>query len=140
MKDILTNQYFVVGVMSVLIFTLTQLFKYLIKARTKRIKNDRARRIANITILLIPFALGVVLEFVYSTYIMHTPPSVIVGLGYGTSGVSLYSVVERFFKVPNPYETEEGHAVTDLVEEVSKDGEVNKDDKDAIKEFWKKVK
>jgi archaellum biogenesis protein FlaJ (TadC family) len=140
MKDILTNQYFVVGVMSVLIFTLTQLFKYPIKAVTKRIKNDRARRIANITILLIPFALGVVLEFVYSTYIMHTPSSQFVGLGYGTAGVSLYSVIERFFKVPNPYNTADGEAVTQLVDDVRKDGEVDEKDRDAIKEFWEKVK
>jgi hypothetical protein len=73
---------------------------------------------------------------------LHGVFSVITGLGYGTAGISLYGVVERFFKVkiPNPYETEEGRAVIELVDEISKDGKVDEKDKHAVKDFWDKVK
>ena len=113
-----------------------------IKYFTKKIKNERLRRIVNATILLIPFALGVLADFLYSTYYLHAAFSVITGLGYGTAGISLYGAIERFFKVKtqNPYETEAGEAVTELVEEISKDGKVDGKDKHAVADFWKKVK
>jgi hypothetical protein len=73
---------------------------------------------------------------------LHGVFSVITGLGYGTAGISLYGVVERFFKVkvPNPYDSEEGKAVTEFVEDISKDGKVDGKDKNAVKDFWNKVK
>ena len=139
---LLNNSYFVWGSMAVIIFALTQVLKLPIKACTKHIGNERVRRMVNSTILLIPFAVGVVLDFVYSTYYLHGAFSIINGLGYGTAGISLYGAVERFFKVKslNPYNTEEGKAVTELVEEVSKDGKVDANDKHAVKDFWDKVK
>lgn len=142
MKELLYNAYFVWCAMAVIIFIATQILKLPIKIATKRFKNERVRKMFNATILLIPFGLGIFLDFLYSTYILHTAFSVLAGLGYGTAGISLYGVVERFFKVKieNPYDTEEGKAVTELVNEVSKDGKVDKKDKDAVKEFWKKVK
>jgi hypothetical protein len=142
MWELLHNEWFVWCAMAVIIFLVTQIVKLPIKFGTKHIKNERARRIANSVILLIPFALGVVCDFLYSTYILHTATSVIVGLGYGTAGISLYGAVERFFKVKveNPYNSEEGKAVTELVEAVTADGKVDKKDQDPIKEFWKKVK
>ena len=142
MKELLQNPNFAWGAMAVIIFAFTQILKMPIKFGTKHIKNARTRKIANATILLIPFALGVALDFLYSTYITHTAFSVLAGLGYGTAGISLYGVIERFFKVKidNPYQTEEGKAVTEFVTDVAKDGSVDKKDKDAVKEFWKKVK
>lgn len=142
MWELLHNEWFVWCAMAVIIFLVTQIVKLPIKFGTKHIKNERARRIANSVILLIPFALGVFCDFLYSTYILHTATSVIVGLGYGTAGISLYGAVERFFKVKveNPYNSEEGKAVTELVEAVTADGKVDKKDQDPIKEFWKKVK
>lgn len=142
MHELIYNQYFVCGAMAVIIFLTTQLLKCPIKWGTKHIKNERARRIANATILLIPFALGVTADFLYSTFILHTAGSILTGLGYGTAGISLYGVIERFFKVkiPNPYDSVEGEAVTELVDEVTKDRKVDKHDTDAVKEFWKKVK
>jgi hypothetical protein len=128
--------------MAVIIFALTQVLKLPIKACTKHIKKERVRRMVNATILLIPFAVGVVLDFVYSTYYLHGAFSVINGLGYGTAGISLYGAIERFFKVKteNPYETQAGKAVTELVEDISKDGKVDEKDKHAVKDFWDKVK
>ena len=140
--SLLRNEYFVWGAMAVIIFALTQVLKLPIKACTKHIANERVRRMVNATILLIPFAVGVALDFVYSTYYLHGAFSIINGLGYGTAGISLYGASERFFKVkvPNPYETEEGKAVTELVDEISADGKVDGNDKHAVADFWNKVK
>ena len=140
--ELLKNEYFVWCAMAVIIFALTQVLKLPIKACTKHIKNERVRRMVNATILLIPFAIGVLADFLYSTYYLHTAFTVITGLGYGTAGISLYGAIERFFKVKteNPYETEAGRAVTELVNEISKDGKVDGSDKHAVKDFWDKVK
>lgn len=140
--ELLKNDYFVWCAMAVIIFALTQVLKLPIKACTKHIKNERVRRMVNATILLIPFALGVLADFLYSTYYLQTAFTVITGLGYGTAGISLYGAIERFFKVKtdNPYETETGKAVTELVNEISKDGKVDENDKHAVKDFWDKVK
>lgn len=140
-KQLLANEYFVWCAMAVIIFGVTQLLKLPIKAVTKRIKNERVRRSVNAIILLIPFALGVLAEFLYTTYYLHTTFTVITGLGYGTAGISLYGIIERFFKVKvsNPYETEEGKAIQELVDNVSADGKVDKNDIDYVKEFNKKI-
>ena len=140
--SLLKNDYFVWCAMAVIIFALTQVLKLPIKACTKHIKNERIRRMVNATILIIPFAVGVLADFLYSTYYLHTAFTVITGLGYGTAGISLYGAIERFFKVKtdNPYETEAGKAVTELVEEISKDGKVDENDKHAVADFWNKVK
>lgn len=140
-KQLLSNEYFVWCAMAVIIFLVTQVLKLPIKATTKHIKNERVRKIVNATILLIPFGLGVLAEFLYTTYYLHTVFTVITGLGYGTAGISLYGIIERFFKVKvsNPYETEEGKVVTELVEKVQKDGKINKSDVSAVDEFWNAI-
>lgn len=142
MSELLNNVYFVGCAMAVIIFFVTQLLKMPIKHFTAKIGDERKRHIANATILLIPFALGIAFDFIYSTYVTHTAFSIIVGLGYGTAGISLYGVIERFFKVKieNPYECEEGEAVQELVGAVAADGKVNKKDIDPVKDFLKKVK
>lgn len=142
LKILLENEYFVWCAMALIIFGVTQLLKLPIKVCTKRIKNDRTRRIVNSTILLIPFMLGLVAEFLYSTYYLHIAFTGITGLGYGAAGVSLYGIVERFFKVKidNPYETtEEGKAVKELVEKVQEDKKIDENDKSAVDEFWKTI-
>lgn len=139
---LLNNNYFVLCAMAVIIFGLTQAIKLPIKYFTNKISNERVRKMVNATILLIPFSLGVLADFLYSTYYLHTAFTIITGLGYGTAGISLYGVVERFFgvKTENPYDSEEGKVVTELVADISKDGKVDKTDKNAVKEFWNKVK
>lgn len=138
---LLENEYFVLSAMALIIFGLTQLLKLPIKFFTNKLKNKRARKMVNATILLIPFALGVLADFLYSTYYLHTAFSVITGLGYGTAGISLYGVIERFFKIKteNPYNSEEGQAVIELVGEISADGKVDNNDKHAVKDFWNKA-
>ena len=139
---LLNNDYFVWCAMAVIIFALTQVLKLPIKYFTKKISNQRVRRMVNATILLIPFALGVLVDFLYSTYYLHSAFTIITGLGYGTAGISLYGAIERFFKVKtdNPYETEAGKAGAELVEEISADGKVDENDKHAVADFWNKVK
>jgi hypothetical protein len=140
--ELLKNPFFVSCAMAVIIFALTQVLKLPIKHFTEKIKNERVRRMVNATILLIPFALGVLADFLYSTYYLQTAFTVITGLGYGSAGISLYGIIERFFKVKieNPYDCEEGKAVKELVKDVSKDKKVDGNDKNAVKDFWDKVK
>ena len=142
LSKFLHNEYFIWCAMAVVIFLLTQVLKLPIKFFTKKIKRERVRKIVNATILLIPFALGIVCDFLYSTYYLHTAFSIITGLGYGTAGISLYGIIERFFKVKtnNPYNSEEGKAVLELVKSVSKDSKVDGGDKQALKEYLDKVK
>lgn len=146
-KQLLANSYFIGGVMSVVIFAVTQLIKMPIKAITKKYsKTEENRNIANIIILFIPFALGLIFEFLYYTYYLHTTFTGLRGLSLGTSAVAIYRVVKpilaRFkVKVENPYtETEEGKAVTELVEEISEDGKIDSEDIDAVQKFLDKIK
>lgn len=141
LHDILHNDYFIWCAMALIIFLITQVLKLPIKACTNKIKNERARKSVNAIILLIPFGVGVLCEFLYTTYYLHTAFTVIAGLGYGTTGISLYGVVERFFKVKtkNPYSTEEGKAVTSLIDSITADGKVDSNDQSAVQEFLNKI-
>lgn len=142
MLELLNNVYFVSCAMAVIVFLVTQVLKLPIKHFTSKIKKERVRKLVNATILLIPFAVGVLGDYLYCTYYTHTAFSVIAGLGYGTAGISLYNIIERTFKVKtqNPYDTEEGKAVVQLVEAVLEDGNVDEQDADAVKSFLEKVK
>lgn len=144
MVELLHNKAFILAAMGAIIFAITQLVKQPIKVLTKRfIKNPRAKKMANIVILFVPFALGIIADILYSTYFLHTAFSIITGLGYGMAAISLYSAVERFFgtKIDNPYkDTKEGKAVVELTEEIGKDGKIDEKDADPIKAFWDKVK
>lgn len=138
---ILRNGWFIGCTMAVIIFVATQLLKLPIKHFTKKIKDESKRKLVNSTILLIPFVLGIFLAFLHSTCV-HTTFYVITGLKYGTAGISLYGIIERFFniKIKNPYDTEEGKAVTDLVNNITADGKIDSSDSTAVQEFLDKVK
>lgn len=142
MQELLHNKVFILCAMAVIIFAVTQVLKLPIKFFTNKIKNQTTKKRVNATILLIPFALGILFEFLYGKYVTITPFNVITGLGYGFSGISLYNIVERFFgiKTRNPYDSEEGQAVTELIQSVSADGKIDSKDQDAVKAFWDKVK
>ena len=137
--ELLNNEAFVFSAMAVVVFVLTNLFKIPIKHFTKKITNERKRRMANATILVIPFVLGIALDFVYSTFYLHTMFSVITGIGYGSAGISLYGVVERFFKVKVNNEwvdTEEGRKIKAEADElISKDTETES----AVEKFKRTV-
>lgn len=143
LHELLHNTNFVWCAMAVIIFIITQIIKQPYKFLTKKtIKNERARKIANTVILLLPFAFGILLEFLYTTYYLHSTFTIIAGLTYGTTSLSLYNIVERFFKIKidNPYNTtEEGKAVTELIEDITADGKIDNTDKSAVQEFLDKL-
>lgn len=138
-KQLLDNSYFVWCAMAVVIFGLTELLKLPIKALTNKITKERLRRIVNIVILLLPFALGVLAEYLFSTYYLHTEFSVVTGLTWGGTSITGYAFVERFLGVKNPYKTKDGQAVLDFVDDVTADGKVDSNDNDAVKDFYDKI-
>ena len=70
MKDILYNYEWMCVIMAVFIFLFTFVLKYPIKLATKRIKDERKRKMANATILLIPFMLGILCEYAYTHWLL----------------------------------------------------------------------
>lgn len=145
LDTLLSNEYFVGCAMAIVVFGLTFLFKLPIKAITKKISNERVRRAVNSVILIIPFLLGLLAEFLFGYYYLHVPFTGMSGLGYGTGGVSMYAFVEQFFKkktgiqLDNPFNGESGDAVKKLVEDIQADGKLDKDDASAVEEFWKTI-
>lgn len=138
LDNLFQNPYFIGSAMAVIIFLITQIIKLPYKLFTKKtIKNERTRKIANAVILLVPFGLGVLFQFLYATYYLKETLDVIVGLGYGTASISLYGIIERFFKIkiPNPYDTKEGKEVLKLVDDITADGKIDEADKSAVQEF-----
>lgn len=146
-KELLTNSYFIGGVMAVLTFAITQLLKLPIKNFTKWLTakynlSQRATKIMNVSILFIPFAIGLGFEALYYTHYLHAAFTGLRGLSIGASSITLFNAIERFFKVkiPNPYtDTEEGKAVVKLVEDVTADGKIDHEDVDAVQEFLDKI-
>ncbi len=150
-KQLLANDYFVVCAMAVIIFGLTQLLKLPIKAATKHIKNENTRGVVNLVILIIPFGLGLLAEFLFDVMYLHNDFTGIAGLQYGSSSLLVYSVFEKIakkigskVKIKNPYkETEEGKAVVEFVEGVI-NSPVEKsvetaDKEDAVQDFWDNI-
>ncbi len=146
LKTLLENEYFVWCAMAVVIFGLTQLLKLPIKAATKHIKNEKTRGIVNLVILIIPFALGLLAEFLFDGLYLHNEFSGIAGLQYGSASLLVYGVFEKIakrtgieIKLNNPLDTDEGKAVQELVNKVQEDGKIDKTDASAVDEFWKTV-
>ena len=133
--------------MAVIIFCLTQILKLPIKAITKHIKNEKTRGIVNLVILIIPFGLGLLAEFLFDGLYLHNSFAGIAGLQYGSASLLVYGVFEKIAKktgikvtIDNPYETtEEGEAVKELVNKVQEDGKIDKSDISAVDEFWEKI-
>ena len=142
MDALLHNMTFIYCAMALVIFFITNLLKLPIKMLTGKIKSETIRKRVNTIIYLIPFALGIILDFVYCTYYLNCAYSIIRGLTYGTASISLYHGIEQNFKikVDNPYETEEGKAALEMVEKVKKDGQITMEDVPAVKDFWDAVK
>lgn len=140
LHSLLHNTYFVWCAMAVFIFLITQILKLFIKYWTNKIKNERKRKIVNSVILLIPFGVGILAEFLYEMFYLHcafTFASSITGLGYGMASIALYSIVERGFKVKisNPFDSEEGKAVIRLIEGLVQDGKISEEDFVYIQQF-----
>lgn len=137
LNTLLHNTYFVWCAMAIILFGITQLIKWPIKHFTKKIGNKKVRTLVNTAILLIPFAFGILLDFLYSTYYLKEAFNAINGLGYGMAAISLYGIIERFLKikVDSPYDTADGKSVTELIYNLANDGKLDAKDAEAIQEF-----
>jgi uncharacterized membrane protein YagU involved in acid resistance len=143
MEEILHNMSYISFVMPIIIFLITNVLKLPIKAlTTKLISNETTKKRVNTIICIIPFALGIVFEIVYCTHYLNEAYSIIRGLNYGTNTILLYHIFEHNFKtkIYNPFETEQGQEVMELVEEITADGKIDEKDMDAIQKFWDSVK
>lgn len=129
-------------IMSIIVVLLTTIFKLPIKALTKRLvsklkiedyetkeeydaayaKKEKARKAWNTIILALPFGLGILAEWVFSTTIVREF-IIANGVYIGIASIAIYSFVERFFTgsstVKQEYGTEEGKKVLELVETVA---------------------
>lgn len=127
---ILHNRYYMIWIMAAIIFLLTQAIKIPIKHFTVKIKVERTRKAVNSVILLLPFAFGCLGEYLYDTYLMKTAFDVAAGFILGGQSIALYGIFERFLgvKIENPYDSEEGKAVLEKVDEAVADGTITTDE------------
>lgn len=137
--EFLYNKDITVWIMAVIVFAITFLLKLPIKALSKKAKNEQRRTAINSVILVIPFAIGMLVEWLYDTFIIKGVFDYVTGFLVGGQSIALYGVVERFFgvKVKNPYETEEGKKVLEQIEEITEDGTVTTDE---IQDFLNNIK
>ena len=147
MAELLNNEIYVLIVMGIVAFLVTQGLKWVfVKPFTKNL-NTRAKTIINSVILLIAFGSAVLCEFLYSHFWLNTAIDLnraSYGWGYA-SGV--YGIVEMFIKfikgekvkLDNPYTTELGKQTTQLIGNITKDGKVDKSDSQSIKDFANKL-
>lgn len=145
-KQLLSNEYFLFCVMAVVIFCLTQLLKWPIKAATKHIIDEKTRSLVNLVILIIPFGLGLIAEWLFDGLYLHNNFSGIAGLQYGSASLLVYTIFEKIaqktgieIKIDNPLDTDEGKVVQELVKKVQEDGTIDKSDLSAVAEFWKMI-
>lgn len=138
MAELLKNETFVWGAMALLVLCFSQLFKLPIKAITKKaIKNESARSRVNTALMLIPLALGVLCDWLFCTLYLHISFSVVEGIKIGGTAVTLYGMLEKLIKGVKSQETIK---TIELVNTITKDGKVDKNDKSAVTEFLNKVK
>lgn len=125
--ETLHNQDIMLWVMALLVFLLTQLVKLPIKVFTNKITVEKTRKMVNSTILLIPFALGCLLEFLYDHFVLQCVFDWMTGLILGGQSMAFYGIFDHFFGIKFTNELEEcaeGQAVLEAVEEAKADGVV----------------
>lgn len=138
MEQLLNNTEFMWGAMSLIVLILSQLLKLPIKALTEKlIKDKTVRDRVNVTIMLIPLALGILADYLFCTLYLNVTFNIIEGIKIGGTAVTIYGFLETLLKGKKSNETTE---TLHLVETVIKDGKVDKQDTPAVKEFYDKLK
>lgn len=133
MAELLNNKDFMWGAMSIIVLILSQLLKLPIKALTeKTIKNKTVRDRVNVTIMLIPLALGILVDYLFCTLYLKLAFSIIEGIKIGGTAVTLYGALEKLLKGEQSKETTE---TIKLVKDITKDGKIDKNDSDTVQEF-----
>jgi nitrate reductase gamma subunit len=140
--ELLSNDYFVLGAMSIIICLITQLLKMPIKLFTNKIKNSKTEDRVTALLMLLPLVLGVLFNFLYNVYYLKIAFSVIEGLSWGTASIMFYKGFKKLVtgKEPTAEESEKIKSVKDLVQKIASDGKVDKTDTTAINEYLNKVK
>lgn len=147
MAELLNNEKIVLIAMGIVAFLVTQGLKWaFVKPFTKNL-NTRAKTIINSVILIIAFGSAVLCEFLYSHFWLHTAINLIrasYGWGYASGVYGVVEMVIRFIKgdnvkLENPYQTEEGKQTTKLIEDITKDGKIGKEDSQSMKDYVNKL-
>lgn len=149
LNNLLNNEYFVWCAMGLIAFLVTQILKLLlVKPFTKNL-NKRAKTLINSVILLIAFGSAVICEWFYSHYWLGVYMDLCRASNGWAYASSIYAIVEVFIKVikgdntlklENPYSTEEGKAVTNMIGSIVENGKVDENDKKAVDDFLKMIK
>lgn len=142
MEELLSNDYFVLCAMSIIICLITQLLKMPIKFFTNKIKNQKTEDRVTALLMTLPLALGVLFNFFYNVYYLKIAFSVIEGLSWGTASIMFYQGFKKLITGKNPTatETQQVNDVKQLASEIASDGKIDKDDANAISEYLNKVK
>lgn len=147
MAELLNNEKIVLIAMGIVAFLVTQGLKWaFVKPFTKNL-NTRAKTIINSVILIIAFGSAVLCEFLYSHFWLHTAINLTrasYGWGYASGVYGVVEMVIRFIKgdnvkLENPYKTEEGKQTTELIEDITKDGKIGKEDSQSMKDYVNKL-
>ena len=147
MAELLNNEKIVLIAMGIVAFLVTQGLKWaFVKPFTKNL-NTRAKTIINSVILIIAFGSAVLCEFLYSHFWLHTAINLTrasYGWGYASGVYGVVEMVIRFIKgdnvkLENPYKTEEGKHTTKLIEDITKDGKIGKEDSQSMKDYVNKL-
>ena len=147
MAELLNNEKIVLIAMGIVAFLVTQGLKWaFVKPFTKNL-NARTKTIINSVILLIAFGSAVLCEFLYSHFWLHTAINLTrasYGWGYASGVYGVVEMVIRFIKgdnvkLENPYQTEEGKQTTKLIEDITKDGKIGKEDSQSMKDYVNKL-
>lgn len=147
MAELLNNENFILAIMGVVAFLITQGLKWaFVKPHTKNL-DTRTKTIINSVILIIAFGSAVLCEFLYSHFWLHSALDLSrasYGWGYASG---LYGVFETILKIiknkdvklENPYESQVGEDTAELIGNITKDKKVDKEDSQSIKEYLNKL-
>lgn len=148
MATLLNNEKIVLILMGIVAFLVTQALKWmLVKPFTKNL-NKRAKTVINSVILIIAFGAAVLCEYLYSHFWLNTAINLqraSYGWGYASGIYGIVEMIVKFIKgdsakVENPYNTEIGKTTTAFVENITKDGKIDQQDEEIVKEFLENIK
>ena len=135
--ELLNNDNFVWGAMTIVVLCLSQLLKLPIKVFTSKIADEKVRKAVNTTIMLIPIALGILCDFAYCTYYLGVTFSLVEGVKIGASANVLYGVLERLIWGKTSESTDK---TRDFADDILEDGKVDKTDLTAVERFYNQGK
>lgn len=131
---LIKDERFIVFAMGILLLGITEGLKIPYKLLTKKIaekvepkkgqkKAEKLRKVLNLAIALLPLGLGVVFDFLYSTYVTKEAFNFLRGLGYGAGAMAGYVPIETIFGKTkdgtNIFATQEAKAVVDVVNKIT---------------------